>query len=278
MPQKKLDFHKALQDPRRVFGVPERTLADPRLDREGKRAILKSWEQDERELAGAAEEGTAGGKLSMLQRVLKALESIAGRVRDEVDPGSDNGAHPDPAARAQSGGPGGRPETPGVGDLMCRVDEVVHVDHDLHEASVRMRDSQAAILPVIDGDEIVGVLTARDIYGARRTGEECIETLKVRDHLSKEIAFCYEADDLETARSAMHDSGHHRLLVLDGERQLVGLITAERITSSSRERDPVRSAHRDPMSGARLAETTVRAKGSRPGAPGVYAVRPKIKT
>jgi hypothetical protein len=82
MAQQDLDYHKALQDPRAAFGWPERVLADPRLDREGKRAILKNWEQDERELAIAEEKGMGGGERNMLQRVRRALEAVSeGEVR-----------------------------------------------------------------------------------------------------------------------------------------------------------------------------------------------------
>ena len=77
MAQKNLDFRKAMADPRAEFGRPERLLSDPRLDREGKRAILRSWEQDERELAVAEGEGMGGGEQSMLQRVVEALDAIS---------------------------------------------------------------------------------------------------------------------------------------------------------------------------------------------------------
>ena len=81
-----LDFRRALADPRAEFGVPERLLSDPRLDREGKRAILQSWKQDERELAVAEEEGMAGGETTMLHRVLKALDSLSGSPGGKYEP------------------------------------------------------------------------------------------------------------------------------------------------------------------------------------------------
>lgn len=38
-------FHTALRNPTSVYDTPERVLADPRLDTEGRRAILESWEE-----------------------------------------------------------------------------------------------------------------------------------------------------------------------------------------------------------------------------------------
>lgn len=72
-----VDFQEALRSPGSVYKSPEQVLSDPRLDREGKRAILKSWEQDARELAVADEENMSGGESDMLDRVVNALLSLA---------------------------------------------------------------------------------------------------------------------------------------------------------------------------------------------------------
>jgi len=71
-----MDLKRALENPTDIFEAPEDVLADETLDRENKRAILQTWEQDARELAEAEEEGMAGGEPSMLQRVLKALDAV----------------------------------------------------------------------------------------------------------------------------------------------------------------------------------------------------------
>jgi hypothetical protein len=77
-------FQEALNDPESVYGSPERVLADPRLDREGKRAILKAWERDARALARAADEAMSGGEENMLDRVLDTLRAVSpGEQTDE---------------------------------------------------------------------------------------------------------------------------------------------------------------------------------------------------
>jgi len=79
-------FRDAISDPAEVYGTPERVLADPRLDREGKRAILKAWERDARALIRAADEAMAGGEPDLLGRVLKALRAVSGE--DRADDGT----------------------------------------------------------------------------------------------------------------------------------------------------------------------------------------------
>jgi CBS domain-containing protein len=285
--QKHLDFRKALTNPRAEFGNPERLLADPRLDREGKRAILRSWQQDERELEVAEEEGMGDGERSMLHRVAAALDSISGRADQGPETATKHGgrdfAAATSSATSSATSPGATPEARRVADLMRPIDEVVHLDQDLHEAHVRMRRFQTSFLPVVDGDEIVGLLTAgdvpRNVRGDPRPEASQDRSAKVRDHLTKDIAFCYRDDDLETAQAVIRESGHRRLLVTDREHQLVGLITEERLAAASGRRRPSgpRAAAR-PEVEARLAKRSGRATGSRPGRIVVYAVKPKLKT
>ncbi|HMB78212.1 MAG TPA: hypothetical protein VKN76_17595 [Kiloniellaceae bacterium] len=76
MTNQKLDLERALKNPKDAFGTPEKVLSDSSLDRENKRAILRSWEQDARELMEAEAEGMGRGEPNMLQRVLRALDAV----------------------------------------------------------------------------------------------------------------------------------------------------------------------------------------------------------
>ena len=73
---RKSDYDQALRDPKSVYDTPEQVLADPRLDRQGKRAILRTWEQDARQLLRAEEEAMTGGEPNMLRRVELALNRL----------------------------------------------------------------------------------------------------------------------------------------------------------------------------------------------------------
>ena len=77
MPIRKSDYDQALRDPKSVYDTPEQVLADPRLDRHGKRAILKTWEQDAKLLLKAEDEAMAGGEPNMLRRVELALSRLS---------------------------------------------------------------------------------------------------------------------------------------------------------------------------------------------------------
>ena len=65
-----------LQDPAAVYGSPDKVLQDNRFNDEQKLEILRSWEQDERELEVAEEEGMAGGERSILADILAAMNRL----------------------------------------------------------------------------------------------------------------------------------------------------------------------------------------------------------
>ena len=77
MPIRKSDYEQALRDPKSVYKTPEQVLADPRLDRHGKQAILKTWQQDAKLLLKAEDEAMTGGEPNMLHRVELALSRLA---------------------------------------------------------------------------------------------------------------------------------------------------------------------------------------------------------
>ena len=67
---------RILQDPAAVYDSPNAVLQDNRFNDEQKLEILRSWEQDERELEVAEEEGMAGGKRSILADILAAMNRL----------------------------------------------------------------------------------------------------------------------------------------------------------------------------------------------------------
>lgn len=73
---KQADLDKALKDPALVYQRPVEVLNDTRLSDVERKEVLKRWEQDQRELDVAQEEGMTGGEASILDDILEALESL----------------------------------------------------------------------------------------------------------------------------------------------------------------------------------------------------------
>jgi CBS domain-containing protein len=164
-----------------------------------------------------------------------------------------------------------------VKDVMQSTSEVVHVDQSLHEAGLRMRDAGLPFLPVVDADEIVGVLSLEELAGEALDPESDLGKAKVREHLSTELAFCREDDELKAARALMQNTDHERLVVTDQERQLSGILTLASTIAALQQEDGNDAPRQRVNPAERLVDTPGRAKGDPDRQPEAYSAKPKIK-
>jgi CBS domain-containing protein len=114
-----------------------------------------------------------------------------------------------------------------VRDAMSRNVETIDVDASLTEASQRMRSQSIGFLPVRSGDEIAGLITDRDIT-VRASAEGFDPSLtSVRSAMTTEYAYCFDNQSLNEAANIMADKRVRRLLVLNADRQLVGVLSVD---------------------------------------------------
>jgi CBS domain-containing protein len=206
----------ALLDPASVFGAPEEVERDGTLSKEEKLAILGSWEEDAHELAVAEDESMGGGEPNRLEEV------VAARARLE---GAESAAAAKGTARSQSGGAR-------VRRFARPVREIMHADHEMDEAALRLSLQEQPVLPVADGDEIVGVLSRSDL--ARAADEQTRGArITARVMMTTNLAFCYLDDDVTTARALMDKHGSNHLMVVDREQVLVGTLERDDLPAAS---------------------------------------------
>ena len=112
-----------------------------------------------------------------------------------------------------------------VKDVMTRDVEVVYPMNSLMEAAQKMRALDIGMLPVFDGNFIVGMLTDRDIT-VRATAEGLDpKTTSVQEAMSPEVVHAYEDEDIDDAAQKMSDRQLRRLIVLDRNRKLAGIVS-----------------------------------------------------
>ena len=71
-----IDLKQAYLDPGSVFTSPEELCESAGLSGEAKIDLLKRWADDARELEVAEAEGMVGGEISLLARILAALNAL----------------------------------------------------------------------------------------------------------------------------------------------------------------------------------------------------------
>ncbi len=110
-------------------------------------------------------------------------------------------------------------------DMMTRTVVVTRPDSMLKEAAAKMRMLDVGPLPVCDGSRVVGILTDRDIT-IRATAEgRDPKTTPVAEVMTKDVYFCYEDQDVKEAAKVMSDLQVRRLIVLDRDSNLAGIVS-----------------------------------------------------
>jgi CBS domain-containing protein len=124
-----------------------------------------------------------------------------------------------------------------VKQIMTAKVETARLDMTLKEAAERMRLHDIGMLPVCDGQKIVGAITDRDI-AIRATAEGSDpEVTAVSDVMtSSGICFCFEDDDVKDVAAMMRDRQVRRIPVVDREKRLVGIVSLGDIAQHSDER------------------------------------------
>jgi CBS domain-containing protein len=95
----------------------------------------------------------------------------------------------------------------------------------LMEAAQTMRNLDIGPLPVCEGDHLLGMVTDRDIT-VRATAEGRDPRLTaVGDIMTTEVVCCHEADDIRAAAKLMQEAQLRRLLVINDDGRLVGIVS-----------------------------------------------------
>ena len=109
-------------------------------------------------------------------------------------------------------------------DVMTRHVEVIRPEATLRDAASKMADLYVGVMPVCDGDRLVGMLTDRDItIRAIARGADC--STPVREVMSSSVRYAFEDEAIDAAREAMKRHRIRRLPVLDSNRRLAGIVT-----------------------------------------------------
>jgi CBS domain-containing protein/sporulation protein YlmC with PRC-barrel domain len=112
-----------------------------------------------------------------------------------------------------------------VKDILSRNVEVVHPEGTLWEAAQKMAALDVGMLPVRSADQLVGMLTDRDIT-VRATAEgRDPKTTRIHEVMTPEVIYVFEDDDVSEAAQIMTEQQIRRLVVLNQSKQLVGIVS-----------------------------------------------------
>lgn len=111
-----------------------------------------------------------------------------------------------------------------VSEVMTREVEVISPDASLREAARKMDDLNVGVLPVCDGQRLVGILTDRDITVRATAIGESPDVTRVDEVMTDEVWWCYDSDDVEDVAHRMGEKQIRRMPVVDQNKMLVGIV------------------------------------------------------
>jgi CBS domain-containing protein len=112
-----------------------------------------------------------------------------------------------------------------VKEIMTMGIEMIDSDMSVCEAAKKMRSLGIGSLPVQQGNQIVGIITKKDIVN-RCVAEGCDSlSMEISEIMTKEIATCWEDETIEEAAAILEQNQLHRLLVMSNENEPVGMVS-----------------------------------------------------
>ena len=119
-----------------------------------------------------------------------------------------------------------------VCEVMTRAVTIANPDQSIEQAAKLMIDVDAGVLPVSEGDRLVGMITDRDIATRAVAAGKGPQT-KVRDVMSAEVMYCFEDEDLSDVARNMGEQQVRRLPVISRDKRLVGIVSLGDLAVSS---------------------------------------------
>ena len=111
-----------------------------------------------------------------------------------------------------------------VSDAMTAAVRITQPQQTIAEAARTMADIDAGVLPVADGDRLVGMVTDRDI-AIRAVALGKNPQTPVQEVMSKEVLYCFADEDLDEVVQNMADMKVRRMPVLSRDKRMVGILS-----------------------------------------------------
>ncbi len=129
-----------------------------------------------------------------------------------------------------------------VSDLMTKHAVAVRSGEMLSVAAKLMWDNDCGIIPVLadEGDQVVGVVTDRDICMATWSRDSAPSQIRAGETMSRDLVYCMPDDSIQAAESTMRSRRVRRLPVLDASANLLGMLSITDITRAAGQKSTAR--------------------------------------
>jgi len=118
-----------------------------------------------------------------------------------------------------------------VREIMTANVECISPDLTIQETAKKMKSLDVGFLPICEDDRLIGTVTDRDIVlNALADGKDC--NTAARTAMTEGVFFCFEDDSVEDCADHMKEHEVKRMLVLNRDKRLVGVVSIGDIAKS----------------------------------------------
>jgi CBS domain-containing protein len=112
-----------------------------------------------------------------------------------------------------------------IKDMLTRDPHVVGPEAMITEAAKMMKQHDIGMLPVCDGQRLVGSITDRDLTVRAVADGRDPRSTKVGDVMTPSVFWCYDDQGIEVAAQLMEEKQIRRLPIVNRDKRLVGIIS-----------------------------------------------------
>lgn len=122
-------------------------------------------------------------------------------------------------------------------ELMKRQVECLSPSSTIQAAARAMRDKGIGFLPVCDPERrVLGALTDRDIVIRWAVEDDADIEAPVERIMTREVISCHADDDIETCEELMSTHKKSRIMIVDDDARLIGVISLSDVAQCDRAR------------------------------------------
>jgi len=112
-----------------------------------------------------------------------------------------------------------------VKEIMSAGVQLVTSDATLAQTAELMRTHDIGAMPVCEADEIVGIVTDRDIVVRAVAAAKDPNKTFIGEVMTPELYYCFQDEDLLDAATQMEERAIRRLLVFNNDYEPVGMLS-----------------------------------------------------
>ena len=112
-----------------------------------------------------------------------------------------------------------------ISEIMTRDVRCVAPGDTLQRAAKAMDELNVGALPVWDGQNLIGMVTDRDITIRGVASGKQVDSTPVSEVMSTDVQCCFEDDQINDVMEKMRDSQIRRIPVMDKQNRLIGMVS-----------------------------------------------------